>query len=186
MKGMGSRGFTLVDLMIAIVIGSILAAVAIPQFKAFLLNMQIRTATEAINNGLQLAKGEAVRRNTNVRFVLGSGTSWSVGCDVAQADNDGDGVEDCPTTIQSRATSEGSASTVLTTNPSGATIVTFNGFGRVVANSDGTASITQFDIDVPTSLLAAEISKNLRILVSGGTIRVCDPNNAIAGDARAC
>lgn len=180
------QGFTLVELMITIVIASILAAIAIPAFRAFLLNMQIRTATEAINNGLQLAKGEAVRRNTNVRFDLGSGTGWTVGCETAVADSDGDGLADCPAVIQSRATGEGSASTVVTTTPAGATTITFNGFGRVVANADGTDSITQFEIDVPPEVLSASISKNLQIRTTGGSIRVCDPNNSVPGDARAC
>lgn len=179
MRLAGAYGFTLIELLVTIAIAAILATIAVPEFRAFLMNTQIKTAAEAINNGLQLAKGEAVRRNAKVRFILGAGTSWTVGCEAPSAT--------CPQIIQSRASAEGSSTAIVTTLPAGATAITYNGLGRVLSlNGDGTAPITRFNVDVPESVLAAASSKNLSILTTGGSIRMCDPNNTTAGDPRAC
>lgn len=179
-------GFTLIELLVAIAILAILTSIAYPNMQAFLLNIQIRTATEAVNNGMQLARGEAVRRNANIKFTLGAGSSWTVGCETAIGDTDGDGIDDCPAVIQSRSANEGSTSATLTVTPAAATGVTFNGLGRVTSNADGTDTITRVDVDVPTTLLAADRSRELRLLVSGGNIRMCSPNITTTGDARKC
>ena len=164
-------GVTLIELMITIVIVSILLTVALPNFGAWIQNTQIRTATESIQNGLQLARAEAVRRNEPVDFILGAGTSWSVSTAAG-------------TPIQSRAGGEGSVNVTVTVDPLGATTATFNALGRL---TNPAAAPTQIDLDVPTSILAASQSKELRINISsGGQIRSCDPNIVAAGDPRKC
>ena len=50
----------------------ILFVMGVPSFKNWIQNAQIHTATEAIQNGLELARAEAVRRNSLVRFQLTS------------------------------------------------------------------------------------------------------------------
>jgi type IV fimbrial biogenesis protein FimT len=196
------RGVTLIELSIGVAIMAILLALGIPSFGAWIQNAQIRTAAESVQNGLQLARAEAVRRNTAVQFAL-TGADWTVGCNTPAAD--------CPASIQTRSGAEGSASAVITPSevlPSGAAAgtstftgaVIFNGLGRVDTNSTtNPASIAAGDNasflvtnstgkcvacaagstwdDCPTT---AGPRRCLRVVVStGGQIRMCDP--ALAG-----
>lgn len=163
-----SFGFSLIELMIGIVIMAILAAVALPSFQTMLRNSQIRNAAESIQNGLQKARAEAVARNTNTSFTLGTDSSWAVSV-VTPASG-----------IESRSANEGSKDVTRTVLPAGATAVTFNNFGAVAPNADASASLTQVD------LAAAGGSQNLRVTIGiGGNAKMCDPN-APASSARAC
>jgi type IV fimbrial biogenesis protein FimT len=64
------HGFTIIEVMITLVVIGVLLALGTPGFVEWLQNQQIRAAAEATLNGLQVARGEAVRRNTPVRFQL--------------------------------------------------------------------------------------------------------------------
>lgn len=165
-------GFTLVELMITVVIAAILLSLAMPGFRTWIQNAQIRNAAESVQNGLQRARAEAVGRNTNIEFVLGAGSSWVVRL-AGGAD------------IESRPSSEGSKDVTVTVTPAGATTVTFNNFGSVLAaNADASAPFTQVDLDSP--LLSATESQELRVTIGlSGNVRMCDPN-ATAPSPRAC
>ena len=80
------HGFTLVEVMVAIVILGILFGIALPTYRVWIQNVQIRNAAESIQNGLQLARTEAVKRNTNVAFVLvGAAVDPAVAANVGNA-----------------------------------------------------------------------------------------------------
>lgn len=68
LNSMHGEGFSLIELLLGITITGILLVMGVPSFKSWIQNAQIRTATEAIQNGLEMARAEAVRRNTLVRF----------------------------------------------------------------------------------------------------------------------
>jgi len=70
-------GLNLIEVMISLAVLSILIGLGAPGFVEWLQNQQIRAAAEATLNGLQVARGEAVRRNTPVRFALVSDLSSS-------------------------------------------------------------------------------------------------------------
>lgn len=195
-------GVSLIETMIGLVVISLLLATGVPSFTTFMHNSQIRNAAEAVQNGLSLARAEAVRRNTNVRFALGTASSWTVGCVTAIADLDEDGAVDCPATIQSRSAAEGSANAavavseiVTSTNAAAATPVvasgiSFNGLGKVRALPGGNNAV--FDISNPaggTCAIAGGAMRCLRIVVSaGGQVRMCDPKLSITNlsDPQAC
>jgi type IV fimbrial biogenesis protein FimT len=166
------RGMTLIEIMITLAIMGILMMIGMPSFNTWLANTQVRTGAEGLTNGLQLARAEAVRRNGNISFVLGTNTGWTVS------------VVSSGEVIQSRSEDDGSKNATVTVTPAGATTLTFNGYGRVTTNADASASITR--IDVGSSTLPASETRALRItLGSGGNVRMCDPALA-SGDPRAC
>lgn len=168
-------GFTLVEILIGITLVAILMAVGLPSYTAWIQNTQIRSAAEAVLNGLQLARNEAVRRNVNVQLALGTQSSWTI-----SVPSDG-------TQVQARDYGAGSKNVTVTKTPSAATRVTFNSLGRVTTNADASAAITQLDFDVPTTILAAAASRNLRIVIAaGGNVRMCDPTVTAATDSRYC
>ncbi|TRZ91831.1 MAG: prepilin-type N-terminal cleavage/methylation domain-containing protein [Rhodocyclaceae bacterium] len=180
------QGTTLVEVMIGLVIVALLFALGTPAFFSWLQNSQIRTSAEAIQNGLHLARGEAVRRNTSVRFQLTSavtascglstaGANWVVSLDnPAGACNSAPSDTVAPRIIQIRSAAEGSANAVVA---AGQATITFNGLGRVTPVPAGDIDI---DISNPTGGACATAGVDgmrcLRIRVStGGQIRMCNP-----------
>ncbi len=166
----GARGFTLIELVVGLTILAFLIAVAAPSFTVWIQNTQLRTAAESISGGLQLARSEAVRRNTTIQFALpAADSSWTLGCVVPVADLNGDGVEDCPAVIQSRLGTEGTKNAVVAAdNPT----VIFNGLGR--ANNAMTITVT--DPIGGTCAAAGGPMRCLNVIVAtGGQIRMCNP-----------
>lgn len=169
------HGFTMIEMMISISIVAILIALAVPSFKIMLANAQIRTAGQGLLDGMQLARVQAIRLNERVIFTKDTQSGWTVK------------VESAPLVIvQSRVFTEGSSAALVTVTPSAATQMTFDGLGRVKTNTDLSSTLTQLDISVPITLIAAADARPLRITTnSGGAIRLCDPN-APVGAGTAC
>jgi len=165
-----ARGVTLIELMIAVAVLGVLLSLALPSYRNWIQNTQIRTAAEAIQSGMQLARAEAVRRNTTVKLVMGASTDWTVSV-ISPAEQ-----------IQARPAADSPNATVTVT-PAGATTVTFSGLGRVTPNTPISNSIQQIDINTSVTI---DSPRPLRIVVgTGGNVRFCDPAVA-APDPRAC
>lgn len=194
------RGIGLIELLIGIAILSILLAAGVPMFGQWIQNTQVRTAAESVVDGLQLARNEAVRRNARVRFNLTSATgtvAWTV-CVVAG--------DDCGEVIRQRSDTEGGGNArvgISTANPAtpvpatqystalvaGAGLsgedgagVTFNGLGAIPAANVGT-DITRIDV---INAVSDEARRLVIIVGSGGLIRMCDPQHALADNLQGC
>ncbi|MGV3656231.1 MAG: GspH/FimT family pseudopilin [Noviherbaspirillum sp.] len=193
------RGVTLVELMIGLVVMAVLLAAGIPSFGNWIQGAHIRDTAESLQSGLNLARAEAVRRNTAVRLELDADTSWTVGCDVPLNDRDGDGADDCPAAIQARPASGGgarasvamsqvaAASGATAVAPDATSVLVFNGLGRV-ASGLATGNLAVFDIRNPGGGDCAPegTMRCLRVIVTtAGQVRMCDPAVA-AGDPRGC
>ena len=64
------KGFSLVELVVAIAIMGVLLALGLPTINTYTRNIKLRAAAESFLAGVQLARGEAVRLNTGVELIL--------------------------------------------------------------------------------------------------------------------
>lgn len=207
-RGAPSRGFSLIELAVALTVLGLLVLVVAPPVSDWVRNLRVRGATEAIQAGLQRARGEALRTNELVTFWLVSGSNATVVDDscalssgsgswvVSRVDPTGACGAEPSTTVDPRIvqthaagqTSAGVTVAAIAADGTSATCVRFNGFGRVVDSTAGPdddcrppKQVTRIDV---THALGA---RSLRILVAtGGGIRMCDPAVTDATDPRRC
>lgn len=170
---MQQKGFSLVELVVTIVVLMAVSTIAIPAFQSSIGNAQIRTVSESIRDGLQLARAEAIKRNARVKFTLQSTSAWQIGCVTP--------TPSCPAAISQKSASEGSSANINVTADNFTAV--FSGFGtRDPASPVGLTSVNITNTQVSSSDLKA-----LRVtLAAGGNVKVCDPSVTITGDPRAC
>lgn len=208
--GRRARGFTIIEIMIALGIAALLLALGLPAYKDFLANNKIRNLAENMQSALNVARSEAINRNVPVEFLLFSDTDYTsgqVGTVTANTTgpnwlirvvNPSTGVYthiDWKNGYEGSGQDQDSGAAVRTTvtatySPPAvggtASIVTFRGLGGTFLGSTAT-----FDIANPTagachtSTTPSPI-RCLRVQVTvSGQIRMCDPSVA-SSDPRAC
>jgi type IV fimbrial biogenesis protein FimT len=174
-------GFSLIEVMIVVALFAVLATFAIPSYQQMIQNSMIKTATDSIVTGFQIARGEAVKRNTFVQLELGggNGTAWNVCVKPTPAPTT---VEACTDAgmIQTRLASEGSSDKITTVRSHNGPYV-FNGFG-VMTNPTGGLTIAVDTTETSVSGRALQI-----VIGAGGAVRSCDPALDASGtDPRRC
>ena len=169
-------GFTLIEVMIGLAVMAILMVMGLPSFTAWLQKGQIRTAAEAIQNGLMLARAEAVRRNTPVSFSMaGPDSSWTVAT-----------VATPLPPIQVRTGAEGSSNAIVAVTAGALPVsVQFDGLGRANIAANLTIEVTNPVGGACGTGLTQMRCLNVQV-TPGGTVRMCDPQVSTTGDTRKC
>lgn len=176
------RGFTLIEMLIGLAIVALLLKLAVPSFRTWIQNTQIRGAAHAITDGMNIARGEAIRRNVPVQLQLtslgnGNAAAWTV--------------TELPAPwgtaafVQRWSSVEGASGTQIV--QAGGGILTFNALGRVITPNPINNSAPLLQVDVTSNYNASDPAlRRMRVVVgNGGQARMCDPQLA-QPDPRAC
>lgn len=211
-----TRGFTIIELMVTIAIVAIILMLGVPSFSSLLQNHKLTSAAKSFTEGLQVARTEAIRRNTSVEFVLSSAPLTGV------ADNDAAGAVQSVTgpnwvvrvpsgtgpvtyaAVEAKAAQDSSAGTATSVTVVGAVAsgapvsttfagtIAFNGLGVPLDNSGSlnTAGAYVLRVENPGGGTCAAAGGQMRCMQirvrPGGQIQLCDPAVTDARDSRSC
>lgn len=73
-----SRGVTLIELMVVVVVLAVLGTLAAPSFRGLLAEQRLSAATSSINSLLWLARSESIKRNVPINLSVAAGSPWQV------------------------------------------------------------------------------------------------------------
>lgn len=187
-RRLAAAGFTLIELMVTLALLALVLRLAAPSFSQWTRNAQVRTTSDALQDGLRNAQAEATRRSRQVVFFLtntaacttaanatASGRFWQIRTAPLLA---GEATE----ALQCGVLPEPVNAVAIT----GPTALCFNSVGRQVANAAPGVG-AGFSCTLPAGgthqydVSATGSDRPLRVLVSlGGQVRQCDPARALA------
>lgn len=182
-----SRGFTLVELVVTIALLAVLMGLAVPSFSTWTRNAQVRTVSDALQNGVRLAQTDAMRRSRQVVFYL-TNTSTCTTSTSPAANGSFWAIKTVPLTsgddsqmVQCGNLSDRAGNVDI----SGPIAICFNSLGRQVANASpgiGTTVCSLASSGLSTyNISGANADRALRVLVTlGGQVRQCDPARSLS------
>jgi prepilin-type N-terminal cleavage/methylation domain-containing protein len=187
-----ARGFSLLEMMIVVLIGSILAVLAIPSFRTYLAGNALTSAANGTLVAFNVAREEAIKRDTYVRVdpVSCNGVaSWANGGFVWVPVLPGDAAPTTPNIagnplpiINGAPTASagacGSTSNKVIASPSVANMtVCYTGAGRVNVNTAAAACSTSSTtasaaLDAGTTALSIKFCDSTLIVKKGPTMNL--------------
>ncbi|WP_041446941.1 GspH/FimT family pseudopilin [Thiocystis violascens] len=73
------NGVTLIELIVTLSIAAILLAIGVPSFQSVITSNRLVTSANDVLLGMHMAKSEAIRQNTSIRFCLNpTSREWRV------------------------------------------------------------------------------------------------------------
>lgn len=149
----GSRGMTLIELLVTLIIVSILAGMAYPSFREMTMGMTVRDHSTTLVAAANLARGEAVKRGRNVA-LRSIDDDWNNGWHVVVAKEvSGGGVESIPS-------SPGSTSALCDASQENGVAMCLNfrdaaddGYTIAAATTQGSPASAQVIVFGPTGVL---------------------------------
>ena len=73
------KGFTLIELMVVVALVALLASLAVPSYRSFLVNKQLSSASSDFLISMLQARSEAIRQGKRVSLLPSNGTDWTGG-----------------------------------------------------------------------------------------------------------
>lgn len=192
-----AAGFSLIELMVAVAVFSLLLAVAVPSLTAWVRNERVRTVAEVLQSGIRVAQAEAQRRGQTAVFFRTASATCDVNA-VPAASGTNWQVRVLPVALLTGSTAEAVRCGVLSDIASGVALsgpaaLCFSATGRLtsVATPAGAGSScelqdngSQYDL---SAVSAQAGDRKLRVLVAlGGSVRLCDPDKNIASSPDGC
>lgn len=161
MRIYNSKGLTLIEMLTMLTIVIILTTVAVPSMRSIVRNRRLMDATESLNNSLQYARSEAIKRNANVYVSFVTGDSWCYGINTGAS---------CNCTVAGNCnlgatTADSAGQLSLSATGYGTNFVYFQG-SNGAAHASGTLTYTVFN-DTPTLTINIGRLGNATICGSG-------------------
>lgn len=163
-----ASGFTIVELLLTLGIAAIMVGFALPQFQVTLANYQIRGIAEEMLSGLNLARAEAIRLNSDVKFVKSGTASWQVS-------------QTNPAKLIQEKLAPNLPGSISVISLNDQTATTYNSFGRI---SNYTTLNTLTRLQIKSSIQGTD---QIQIdIFSGGSTRMCLLNSTTINDPKKC
>lgn len=177
---MSVRGFTMVELMIAMMVAIILIVIAVPNFQSMIVSNRLTTAANGVVDALNVARMEAIKLNSSVQYcgntssgntnnnpsdTLGSACGTQTGAVIALTGT---------STVQIQAATTDIASPLQL---SSITPVRFNGQGLAY----GVGTTTPFSstvVDICTSKLSSNNHIKISLAAGGSVISTASSTGA--------
>jgi len=177
------KGFTLIELIVVLTIVGFLATSAVGMIGTYITNAKLRANADDLRIGLQTAKTEAIKRNSQISIKPDTSGGWAGGWNIwIPASYTPTGAADLP--LQARSVPVSNISVAVTDkNGNAVSAVYFTGSGRpstTITNPPTypiTFALTPNGQSCPTATTTSEYTCLNVVVDSGGQVTTCKPSS---------